>query len=577
MSTEFYASATESVVGFTIGGTKVTASGTASATSSISFNDALHIAKNLAYNIAQSQLETTTDIIEQTITLVENEHLGITGPTGPKGETGSQGETGPVAPIVDQSTLSRYAIFFNYTDLNNFTLTAPSSNIDPHFYNIQINSTYENYYSDLNSNLSGEKVFINSFIEIPNGNNSYIIGGSFISANGIICNNIAKFNGFVRNWEPIGSGTNNIVNCIACDSKYNYYIGGEFTTVGKKPMNYFAKWNGSYWESLNANLPEYSHENEYSYVNTILVDSNDNIIIGGKFKYIGNPPVEVNSIAKYDGTTWSGFGGGLYLLNFRPLALIPGEVKSIAFDSDNNLCVGGRFNVAKINPNLPISIGVNVNNIGPLAKFDGEKWIAIGQDNYSLTSEYFYTINSIVFDNNNNLYIGGAFSIYDKIIKEVIAQNVAKWNGTTWDGLDFKNFIFSSVASGYILSLSYISYNNNYFIYAGGSFSSLGRNLARNIARWDGNTWSAIGEGFNREVRSIYRIGIDLSLILVGGDFTASGIRAQNKISYLDPLDNNYLINTDGNKLYLTYFGNTNSKTNILKYDQNLNTYVQVN
>jgi hypothetical protein len=609
MSNEFYASASESVFGFTIGGAKVTASGSATATSNISFNDALQIAKNLAYNIALSQLQTTTDIIEQTITLVENEYLGITGPTGSQGEkgetgptgsqgekgetgpTGSQGPTGPVAPIVDQSELSLYKTFNSFDKLNNFTLTAPFSIMAPQYYNIQINSLTDNFYIDFDSNLTGRgSVFIeiNSFIYNPNERGgdfltgAYVIGGKFISANGIICNNIAKTYDEI-NWISFGSGTNGTINCIAYDSKNNYYIGGEFTIVGGKPIKYFAKWNGSgsYWESLNANInsPDY----EYNSVSSIVVDSNDNIYIGGNFQYVGG--VEVNSIAKYDGNVWSGLGGGVY--NFFFYSLYNGYVGSIAFDSNNNLYAGGRFNYVKIDTNLPIFVGYvelpdgsykfveeNAESVSSIIKWDGTKWTPIGEGIYY---SFLSTIYSIAFDNNNNLYIGGRFSIRIDEEEKIIAVNVAKWDGTRWDGLDYENSIspYAEFNDIIIYTLNYNSSDNS--IYAGGRFSSLGRNLVKNIARWDGNSWIALQEGFNNDVKCIYQYGIS-RIILVGGLFTASGLIPLNKIAFVfSVIKQNYLINTDGTKLYLKYFSDTNSKTNIIQYNPKLKSFVQVN
>jgi hypothetical protein len=608
MSTEFYAFASESVFGFTIDGTKVTASGTATASSSISFNDALDMAKNLAYNIAQSQLQTTTDIIEQTITLVENENLGATGaqgskgdqgpkgdqgyqgPTGAQGSTGatgaqgSKGDQGPVSPIVDQSTLSRYSYFNSFEELNMFTLMTPSSPMEPQYYNIQINTFFSDEYFDFNSNLSGTTdsyygIHINSFLRNPNDiiNNSaaLVIGGNFVSANGIICNNIAKtYDG--QNWIPFDSGTNNTISCIAYDSKNNYYIGGNFTNIGGKPIKYFAKWNGSYWESLNANINQ-------GYVSTIVVDSNDNIYIAGEFQYIGG--VEVNSIAKYNGTTWSGFGGGFYFFNFFDyinVNLTYGYVQSIAIDSNDDLYVGGgNINYVKIDPNLPIIVEyvelpdgtyelveVNAKKIGSLVKWNGIKWTTIGNENYSLEVN---TIYSIVFDNNYNMYIGGIFTIYDNLYKK-IAENVARWDETIWYGLDYENSIFNFQT---IKKLAYVSDKN--LLYAGGNFESLGRNLVKNIAKWDGNSWSALAEGFNNVVNTINEDYYNDGGILVGGFFTASGITPVNKISYVLNILDNYVINTDGTRLNLKYYNTNNSKTNIIRYNPELNAYVQIN
>ena len=85
----FYAFATSNVEGYTNTGTKVTASGSASATTTTNYEDALKMAKDIAYNIAISELQTNIDLIQQTISIIENENIGPIGPTGPTGPTGS--------------------------------------------------------------------------------------------------------------------------------------------------------------------------------------------------------------------------------------------------------------------------------------------------------------------------------------------------------------------------------------------------------------------------------------------------------------------------------------------------------
>jgi hypothetical protein len=62
------------VSGLTAYHVKVTASGNATATSTESYLHALRIAENTAYNVAYLELKLTKDIIEETITIIENKN-----------------------------------------------------------------------------------------------------------------------------------------------------------------------------------------------------------------------------------------------------------------------------------------------------------------------------------------------------------------------------------------------------------------------------------------------------------------------------------------------------------------------
>ena len=61
-------------------------------------------------------------------------------------------------------------------------------------------------------------------------------------------------------------------------------------------------------------------------------------------------------------------------------------------------------------------------------------------------------------------------------------------------------------------------------LYAGGEFSAAGGVLASNVARWDGSSWSALGDGTDEKVRALvaYSTGGE-SVLLVAGHFTSAG------------------------------------------------------
>jgi hypothetical protein len=66
-----------------------------------------------------------------------------------------------------------------------------------------------------------------------------------------------------------------------------------------------------------------------------------------------------------------------------------------------------------------------------------------------------------------------------------------KWNGSTWSGLPG----MSGDSLIGIAELAVFDDGSGPALYVGGRFSSIGGVTARNIAKWDGTSWSALGAG----------------------------------------------------------------------------------
>src|SRR6185503_9737655 len=90
------------------------------------------------------------------------------------------------------------------------------------------------------------------------------------------------------------------------------------------------------------------------------------------------------------------------------------------------------------------------------------------------------TVSAVVVDGSDNLYMGGAF----KLAGEVIANHVAKWNGSSWSALGLGT-------SGQVVALA-VSGSD---LFAGGLFTTAGGSAANCIAKWNGSSWSALGSG----------------------------------------------------------------------------------
>jgi trimeric autotransporter adhesin len=104
---------------------------------------------------------------------------------------------------------------------------------------------------------------------------------------------------------------------------------------------------------------------------------------------------------------------------------------------------------------------------------------------------------------NNELYVGGAFTV---------PNTIAKWNTSTsaWDQVG------TPTIAGLLVS-ALTTYSGD--VYAGGTFNSAGGvTYTTNIAKWNGTAWSAVGAGANGPVKCFAQVGNNL---YVGGKFSA--------------------------------------------------------
>ena len=114
-----------------------------------------------------------------------------------------------------------------------------------------------------------------------------------------------------------------------------------------------------------------------------------------------------------------------------------------------------------------------------------------------------------VADGSGNLYIGGDFTV----VGDVIANGIAKWNGSSWSAL-------GSGSGRSVVSALAVSGSD---LYAGGYFTTAGGSAANNIAKWNGSSWSALGSGMGGSHPSVSALAVSGSDLYAGGDFTTAG------------------------------------------------------
>ena len=165
---------------------------------------------------------------------------------------------------------------------------------------------------------------------------------------------------------------------------------------------------------------------------------------------------------------WLPLGGG-----------VTGEVLTLAVDLMGNVYVGGRINKAG---------NIDVNGI---AMWNGQDWqsMAGGVSGVYIPG----VVNAIATDKFGFVYVGGSFTYASGLL----AMNVARWDGYTWIGLG-EGIMGQNTTP---VSVYALATDNRGNLFAG-QFDTAGGKAALNIARWNGDTWSALGAGVSAPSRS---------------------------------------------------------------------------
>ncbi len=308
-------------------------------------------------------------------------------------------------------------------------------------------------------------------------------------------NYIAKWDG--SSWSLLGNGLNNSVNALAVNGT-DVYAAGVFTAIcgdiqcssGNTTANHIAKWDGSVWSAVGNGV------NDTVYAATV---SSGDLYVGGPFTSLcGNAACDsgnttVNYIAKSNGSSWSGVENG-----------VSQPVYALAADG-TDVYAGGYF--GSVCGNAACDSGNTTVNY--IAKWNGTNWSALhygfGDPVISLAAS------------GGTVYAGGYFSyLCNDVFCNASADmfHIAKWNGSAWSGLGNG---LPNAADAILLSGS--------DVYVGGEFGKLCGNAActtdgpqvNYIAKWDGSSWSALGNGLNYIVAALGMLGNNL---YAGGYFS---------------------------------------------------------
>lgn len=139
-------------------------------------------------------------------------------------------------------------------------------------------------------------------------------------------------------------------------------------------------------------------------------------------------------------------------------------------------------------------------------------------------------IYTVAISGCEDVYIGGRFTF----IGDIIANNIARWNGREWfklgDGLraDGRNAAVTAIVV------------NGEDVYVGGAFDSAGTKEAANVARWTGLDWVTLGSGLGQAGDTVLALIVEGNTLFAGGRFASSGSVITGPVARCDLRNNRW-------------------------------------
>ncbi|MBL8748585.1 MAG: hypothetical protein JNK78_05455, partial [Planctomycetes bacterium] len=319
-------------------------------------------------------------------------------------------------------------------------------------------------------------------------NGDVVAGGDFTTAGGVSANRVARWDG--ANWTSFGPGLSATVRALATLTNGQLVAGGSFP-------GYVARWSGA-WSALGPGI----NNTVYS----LAALTNGKLAVGGDFTVPGA------RVVLWSGSAWT---------SIEPLA---DRCWALLGLPDGSVVEGGAFaggvarnSVALAGPDAPVyRFGVQENGhviaaIGDpngssgISLWDGSNWrLTIGFE--QIRDVDCLPNGRVAFCSSGDLFIP-------------FECKVAVWDPLR--GFDILGGISVFGAGAQVMAVRGAP---NGDIIVGGDFTGAGGVSAMYVARWNGVTWSAMGNltgGIHGEVDAI--VILPNGDVVVGGDFWVAG------------------------------------------------------
>jgi len=310
-----------------------------------------------------------------------------------------------------------------------------------------------------------------------------VIGGTFLTSGGILCNRIAQWDG--ASWQPLGTGVSGDVYTLAVHNG-ELIAGGNFGTAGGTVVNCIARYDGTTWRKM-------STTGVFGVDGPVLAlaEVEGTLYVGGSFQHAGSQPA--SNIARYT-TSWSSLGTGV---NSTVTALVA---------DGSSVIVGGDFTIA--------------DTIGALrvAKYNGTFWSQIGAGIAGPVK--------VLAKFNNQIYAGGSFAHANG--NATIVFGITRWNGSFWEPVGSNGIgVISTHVSPRVTSMRV--FNNR--LYIGGLFDFAGGVPCNNIASFDGTTFQPLDAGVGPPQADVFAMTEHQGSLLAAGAFNLAGGQASQPVA----------------------------------------------
>ncbi|MFT4543067.1 MAG: hypothetical protein ACI835_005536 [Planctomycetota bacterium] len=375
------------------------------------------------------------------------------------------------------------------------------------------------------------------------------VGGAFTMAGGISASRVVKWDG--SSWTALGTGIGGNVGEVAVvdlgsPGGPSLFVGGAFSTAGGLAAAHIAEWNGSSWQALSGGL-------SFGDVGAIVGFSDGTgpaLFAGGGF--MTSVGATLKKVGRWDGSSWSSLGSGIAGI-VRALAVYDAGTGPELYIGGNAASSGGAIpggvvkwdgsNLSSVGASVGLVHGLCVADIGSgellyavgdvysdhgVSSWDGSTWATVGGgvDSIAVTARV-HAVTAFDDGAGMAIYIGGEFDYAGG----GIARNIAKWDGSSWSSLG------TGIANGtnyHVYSLFAHDDGSGSALYVGGSFSSAGGVTAFSLAKWNGTSWSGVGpsSGPGTDVHAMATFDDGLgsgSQLYVAGD---QGVRRWNGLSW---------------------------------------------
>lgn len=313
-----------------------------------------------------------------------------------------------------------------------------------------------------------------------------IVGGHFSFVDGILPGvtalRLARWN--IDRWTTLAHGMNRASSVETWDDGQGarVYAGSKQATLADgQRVQGFARWDGDRW-TVPGSIDGSVHD-----MTAFDRGQGEELVVVGNFTAAGG--AACNSVASFDGTTFTPFGNGFPGKTIEVAAAYPSA-------GGMRLAVGGQ------------------NGVGPMHSWDGSAWTPMP----GVTG---HVKALAVFDDGTGPALYAAGQLFDGS-----EFGIVRWNGATWDSVG------GGTSSLGAECLYVHDDGSGAALYMGGRFTQVGSQPIAFLARWNGVQWSAVGSALPGMVRSLAAFddgsGAGRRLYAASGDSVFQGLRAWN-------------------------------------------------